>query len=130
MNEGNDRSATSLVGDLVHHVTELLRKELQLLRAELGETANQVFAACGMLAASLVIAIVSLNVLAAALVAAVAALGIETGWAALIVGVALALIAFGLAAKGRSDLKASNLTPERTARSLSKDAALAKERTP
>lgn len=128
MNETKERSAPALVGDLVHHVTELFRKEVQLLRAELGEKADQVFAALGFIVAAVVIALTALNVLAAAIVAGLTNAGIAAGWAALIVGVAFAAIAFAMLAKGSKDLKASNLAPARTTHAVSKDAALAREK--
>lgn len=124
----NDRSAPALIGDLIGHVTELFRKEMMLLRAELNEKGSQVLTAIGMIAGALVVALVALNVLAAALVAALAELGLEGGWAALIVGVVLGVIAWFLASSGMSSLKAANLAPKRTVNSLSKDAAMAKEK--
>jgi hypothetical protein len=122
-----DRSAPALIGDLISHVTELFRKEMMLLRAELNEKGNQVITAAGMIAGALVLAITALNVLAAALVAALAEF-MDGGWAALIVGVVLALIAYLMASSGIKNLKTANLTPRRTAESLSKDATMAKER--
>jgi TRAP-type C4-dicarboxylate transport system permease small subunit len=129
MSEPHDRSAPALVGDLLSQTTELFRKELQLFRAEIGEKSTHVFTAIGLIAAAAVIALTALNVLAAALVAAIENLGIDGGWAALIVGLAFAILAYILAQKGVNDLKAQNLTPDRTQRSLQKDAALAKEKT-
>ncbi len=122
-----DRSAPALIGDLIGHVTELFRKEMLLLRAELNEKGNQVLTALGMIAGALVLAITALNVLAAALVAALAEF-MNGGWAALIVGVLLALIAWLMASGGMKSLKTANLMPRRTADSLSRDATMAKER--
>ena len=122
-----DRSAPALIGDLIGHVTELFRKEMMLLRAELNEKGSQVMTAAGMIAGALVLAITALNVLAAALVAALAEF-MDGGWAALIVGVVLAIIAYVMASSGLKNLKTANLTPRRTAESLSKDATMAKER--
>lgn len=127
LSDANDRSAPALIGDLISHVTELFRKEMMLLRAELNEKGNQVMTAVGMIAGALVLAITALNVLAAALVAALAEF-MPGGWAALIVGVVLALIAWFMASSGINNLKTANLTPRRTADSLSKDATMAKER--
>ena len=126
--EGANRSASALMGDLLRQVPDLFRKELMLLRAEMGEKANHVCAALGMIAAGLVVAIVALNVLAAALVVAATEAGMEAGWAALIVGAGLAVIALVLALKGRNDLRAGSLAPERTTRAIEKDAALVKEK--
>lgn len=127
VSDPHDRSAPALVGDLIGHVTELFRKEMLLLRSELNEKGNQVMTAIGMIAGALVLALVALNVLAAALVAAIAEF-IDGGWAALIVGVALALIAWILLSSGTKSLKTANLMPRRTTDSLSKDATMAKER--
>lgn len=123
-----DRSAASLLGDLARQIPDLFRKESQLLRTELSEKTNQAFAAVGMIVGGIVLALTALNVLSAALVAALAEAGIEPGWAALIVGGALALIALALVSKGRNDLKASSLAPERTMHSVRKDAEVAKQR--
>ena len=57
-----DRSAPALMGDLVTHVTELVRKEIQLLRAELNEKATQAAIALGSIVAGVIIAITALNV--------------------------------------------------------------------
>ena len=127
MKDVGERSAPALVGDLIGHVSELFRKELQLLRAELNEKSTQALAALGTIAAGLMVALTALNVLAAALVVALERAGILAPWAALIVGGGLAIVAFFLARGGIAALKASSLAPERTARALSRDAAMAKE---
>ena len=64
----------------------------------------------------------------AAIVAGLTNAGVAAGWAALIVGVVFAAIAFAMLAKGSKDLKASNLAPARTTHAVSKDAALAREK--
>lgn len=121
------RSTTTLLTDLVNQITELFRKEIQLFRAEIGEKINDVGAALGMIVAGLVLALTAANALVVALIAALAEMGIGSGWAALIVGVAIALIGYGLVNSGMKSLKASNLAPERSARSLHKDMTVAKE---
>ncbi len=126
MAETLERSASGLLGDLVSQVTELFRKEIMLLRAELGEKATQAVTACGLIVAAVVLSLTALNVLAAALVVALENIGIPAGWAAVIVGVVLAAIAWGMASKGVSALKATNLAPERAARAASRDAELVK----
>ena len=106
---------------------DLIRKEIQLLRAEMGEKLNQATTAVGLLAAAAIMALVALNVLAAALVAALAEAGLGGGWAALIVGAVIAIVALMMAKKGANDLKASSLTPNRTISSVRKDAEVARE---
>jgi hypothetical protein len=49
------------------------------------------------------------------------------GWAALIVGVLFAIIAFMLASKGMNDLKIKNIAPTRTAKNVRRDAEAVKE---
>jgi hypothetical protein len=128
MAELDHRSTPALVGDLVNQVTELVRKEIQLLRAEMGEKSTQVVVALGSIAAGLVIAIVALNVLAAALVAALTNAGIPAVWSAVIVGVGLAVLAAILANRGIANLKAQSLAPERTARAAVRDTAMVREK--
>ncbi len=122
------RSAKALLGDLVEQVTELAQKELQLLRAELSEKLEQVGVAVGLIVAGLVFAITAINVLASALVGALAAAGVPASWAAVIVGAAIALLAFLLVRLGAQRLKLANLKPERTLRSISRSAKEIKER--
>ncbi len=124
----SERSAPALVGDLLSQVTDLFRKETQLLRAELGAKADSAMAACGMILVGAIVAITALNLVAAALVAWVASLGLEDGWAALAVGVVFAMVASVLASRGIANLKKSNVTPDRTMRATTRDAALVREK--
>jgi hypothetical protein len=128
MDDLEQRSTPALVGDLVSHVTELVRKEIQLLRAEMSEKSTQAVVALGSIVAGLVIAITALNVLAAALVSALTNAGIPATWSAVIVGVGLAVLAAILANRGIAHLKAQNLAPERTARAAVRDTAMVKEK--
>lgn len=121
------RSSTSLIGDAMTHMSSLVRKEVDLARAEIGENLNRAVVAIGLLVGAVVFALTALNVLAAALAAAIAELGIEEGWAALIVGLIFAAIAFFMATKGTNDLKASSLAPTRTAENLKRDTQAVKE---
>ena len=123
------RSATSLITDALTHMSSLVRKEVDLARAEISENMNRALVAIGLLVGAIVMALVSLIVLAGALVAAIAELLPEesAGWAALIVGVLFAIVAAIMAAKGANDLKASSLAPTRTADNLRKDKDAVKE---
>jgi len=128
MNPPEDRGPATLLADLVNQVTELFRKEIQLLRAEMNEKKNQLTAALGLIVVGAVLGLTALNVLAGALVRAIERTGIDAGWAALIVGVVLLIVGVILARKGMDNLKANQLTPERTTRAASRDAALVKEK--
>jgi uncharacterized membrane protein YqjE len=118
-----------LVGDALEHVTALVRKELDLFRAELQENTNKAFAAVGMMIGGVVFLLVALNVLAAAFVAWLTEAGISAGWASLIVFGVLAVIALILLLTGRSNLRAASLAPTRTTKNLRRDAQTLKEAT-
>ncbi len=124
-----NKSAGGLLSDVIAHMSNLVRKEVDLARAEVSESVNRAGVALGLLAGALVIALVSLNVLAAALVAAITEWGLDAGWASLIVGLGLAVIALAMALKARSDLKLTNLAPSRATRSVRRDAEALKEAT-
>lgn len=122
------RSVPQLLSDLARDLTTLLRKEGQLIRAELSEKVTQVTVGAGSALAGAIVLLVALNVLAAALVVAISKIGepdLGGGWAALIVGVILAVIGAILVRKGASSM--SNLTPERSVNQVSQDATLVKE---
>jgi uncharacterized membrane protein YqjE len=121
-------SAASLVTEALSHVSALVRKEVDLARAEMSENAKKAAVAVGLLVGAIVVALVALNVLAAALTVAVAELlGDAAEWAPLIVGGLLAAIAFAMVAKGVNDLKASSLAPSRTVKNLKRDGEAVKE---
>ena len=123
------RSAGSLLADAMGNVSALVRNEVDLARAEISENVTRAGVALGMIAAAAILALVALIVLATALVAGLAEAGLHPGWAALIVGVALAAIAYVLFHKGTDDLKLSSLAPTRTAKNLRRDAEAVKEAT-
>ncbi|MDG4650059.1 phage holin family protein [Roseibacterium sp. SDUM158017] len=125
--EGAQTSALGLVGDVFEHVTDLVRKELDLFRAELQENVDKAFAAIGMIVAGVVLMLVALNVLAGAAVAWLAGNGIAPGWAALIVFGALAVIALILLLVGRNNLRFASLAPSRSVRNVRRDAQTLRE---
>ncbi|KAF0675468.1 phage holin family protein [Profundibacterium mesophilum] len=121
-------SPVNLVSDALTHVSALVRKEVDLARAEIGENVNRAGMAVGLLVAGAIIALVALNVLAAALVAALGEI-MDAGWAALLVGVIFAIIAAVMISKGTKDLKLSSLAPTRTVKNVQRDAEAVKEST-
>ena len=128
MADPQERSTPALMGDLLDQVTQLVRKEVQLFRAEMSDKATQAMVAAGSVLGATVVAITALNVLAAALVAGLAKAGIPGAWSAVIVGVGLAIIAFLMAKKGIDNLKAGSLAPERTTRAAVRDVSMVKEK--
>jgi Putative Actinobacterial Holin-X, holin superfamily III len=127
MMQTEDRSLKDLLGDLSGNITTLFRKEIQLARAETSEKISQVGYAIGSIAGGAILALAALIVLLQALVIGITEAGVPAGWAALIVGVVVAAIAYGLIHKGTNDLKAGNLAPTRTMDSIKRDAHVAKE---
>ena len=123
----DDRSTGALLGDLTNEVSNLFRKELQLFRAELGERTNQVVTALALIAAGIVLLLPGLNAVMAFVIGLIAAIGIGTGWAALIAGIVAALIGYGLVKGGISKLRTARLSPDRTMHSLDEDRKTARE---
>ena len=126
---GDNRTITDLLGDLSGNVSTLMRKEIQLARAETSEKVSQAMVAIGSILSGAVLALAALIVLLEALVIALTNAGIPAGWSALIVGVIVAGIAYALIHKGTNDLKAGSMAPERTIDSLKQDAQTLKEQT-
>lgn len=127
MAEHESRSVSDLLKTLINEVTGLFRAEASMVRAEMNDKITQLQFAGGEIAAGAICLLVALFVLSQALVIALGEL-IGNGWAALAVGVLFAIIGAILLARGRSNLKPSNLTPTRTATQLRKDGALVKEK--
>jgi acyl-coenzyme A thioesterase PaaI-like protein len=126
----DDRSLKDLLVDLSNSITTLFRKEIQLARAETSEKVTQIGVALGSIAGGAILALAALIVLLQALVIGIAEAGVPAGWASLIVGVIVAVIAYVLIHKGTSDLKGTHLAPSRTVDSLKRDAQVAKEQVP
>lgn len=122
------RSVPDLLADVLREATELFRTEGRLIRAELSDKLSQMQLAGGSLVAGAICLLVSLIILAGALVTAMAKY-MDPAWAALLVGVIIAVIGVVLLAAGKKSLEAVNLAPERTLGQLQKDGQLAKEQT-
>lgn len=102
--ETSDQSATELVRTLTLQVSDLLRTELRLARAEMAAKARELAFGAGMFATGAVLALFGAAALTAAVVLALAL--VLPGWAsALIVGFALLLSAGALALVGRGRLR-------------------------
>lgn len=130
----SSRSIPDLVTKLFRDVSDLFRKESELIRSEMSDKVSQLQAGVGKIAAGAITLLVALFTLTQALVLAVAELlgtveptDDNTGWAALIVGGIFAAIGAFLVRSGTTDLSPENLTPDRTANQVRRDAELAKE---
>jgi hypothetical protein len=125
-NSRDTRSLPELIADIVGEVSELLRAEAQLIRSEISDKIRQVEVGGSAIAAGAICLLVALFVLSQAMVVALGNY-IGDARAALAVGIVIAVIGVAFLAKGKRDLSPSNLTPDRTASQLRKDARLVKE---
>lgn len=123
------RTPTNILSDVMNNASRLVRREVDLARAEVDENLRQAAVAIGLIVAAIVILLVALNVLAGALVAAITELGVPAGWSALLVGGVFAVIAILMLLKGKNDLSATSLAPTKSARNLRRDAMAVKEAT-
>lgn len=122
-----DRSVPELFGSVIGQISTLFRKEIQLARAEVSEKLSHATGAITPLAAGGGLLLGALILLLFALVSLLVYFGIPIGWAQLITGLVAALGGYLLIRAAISQLKTSNLTPNRTAEQLSKDVQVAKE---
>lgn len=125
--EEQRRTGVGLIGDVLSHVSNLVRKEIDLARAEISSNLNQAAVGAGLIVAAVVLFLVALNVLAASVVAMLTEAGLEGWLASLIVFAVIAIIAVALLAKGLRDVKPSNIAPSRTIENVRRDANTLKE---
>ncbi len=115
------QAISHLLGDSFSQFAKLFQNEVDLAKAELGEKAQQIGSAVGLLAAGAVLIIPAIVMALFALSAAL----IAGGWSQPVSYLISALVAAALAgilfAVGMSRLDARHLTPRETLRQLEKD---------
>ena len=121
-----DKSVGELFAELAHDTSTLIRKEIELAKAEISQNAAVMTAGAVSLAIGGLIALLGVQALVAAAVL-VLALWIDAWLAALIVGGGLAAIGGLVAMSALKRLKLRNLTPRRTLETLKDDKEWAKE---
>lgn len=126
MADPETRSIPQLLGDFTSDLTTLLRQESELVRAEFSEKLGVLTRAGGEMAGGAILLLAALLVLLQALVLALSNI-MDPAWAALLVGVVVAILGVLLLRAGANLAKPANLTPDRTLRQVGKDAELAKE---
>lgn len=118
-------SIGTLVERLSEQATRLVRSEVALAKAELADKAKRSGIGAGLLVVALVIVLYAVGVLIWSAIT-----GLATVWplwlSALVVGVAMLLLAGGLAAVGAQQLKKSTRPPE-TVQRVKDDVASIKE---
>jgi drug/metabolite transporter (DMT)-like permease len=129
------RPITDLLGGLASDISGLFRKEIQLAKTEASEKLDEVMSASSLLAIGGILALGALGVLLAAAVTALAAAFVAAGMdptlanslAALLVAAVVGGIAWALISRGLTALQASKLQLTRTTHSLAQDARAVKE---
>lgn len=127
MSAPSPKTTGEMMADIMGNVSNLVRNETDLARAEIGESLTKAGASLASMGLALVLAIAGLNVLAVALVALVVWAGLDPHWASVVVGVALLLIAYAIFASAKSALNQIGFVPTRTAQNISRDVATVKE---
>jgi uncharacterized membrane protein YqjE len=127
--QGNgNQTIQGLVGEALRESTDLAQKEFTLFKTEVSQNMRTLFMGLAMVVAAAVFAIAAVMLLTESLVEWLATVVNSEALAALIVGGILAVIAIGLGLWGRNAMTASSLTPQRTMRSLKRDAEVLSER--
>jgi hypothetical protein len=124
------RSLVGLFSDLWRETSTLVHNEAALARAEISEKLSQAGSGAAAIAAGAAILFAGFLVLLFAAVGALELL-LQTEhaiWIApLVVGLIVMIAGYIALAKGRKEMKAQNLKPERTMQSLRDDAQFARE---
>ncbi|MFO1154261.1 MAG: phage holin family protein [Rhodospirillales bacterium] len=115
-----------LMTDLADSVSRLIHQELELARVEGSEKLNEAILGLIGILSGMLVALAALLVLVQAVVVALAAY-MRPEYAALVVGVSLAVIAFILIRSGKAALEAKNLALPKTTESLKRDKDLVME---
>ena len=122
-----DASIGTLIGDLLSDTSRLMRDEVRLAKAEVGDKVSQARSGAIMLALGVGTILLGAIYLIQSAIYILVELRVPAWLSALIVGGVIALIGYFLMRKGLSDLKAKNLAPTRTQANLSRDAHMVKE---
>ena len=129
-NDLRDRPIGELLKQLSEETTTLVRKELDLAKAEMAEKGKQAGKGAGMFGAAGIIGLLALGALTAFFILLLD--GVLPNWAAaLIVAAVYAAIAGVLALTGKKNVKdATPVKPEQTVETIKEDVQWAKTQTP
>lgn len=121
-------SIGELLGQLANNSAALVRDEITLARQEMGEKVKSLRSSVATIAVGAVIGLVAVLTLAAAAIIGLSHL-IDAGYAALIVGSAIAIIGCITIRSGINRLNRTSLKPEQTIEILEEDKEWLKELT-
>ncbi len=121
------RSAGAGIGTVIQqaltHATNLIRGEMDLARAEIGENLRRAVIGIVLIVVSIILVMLSLNLLVGVLVAILVAAGLSPIWSATLVGVGIATLAIAFLLWGIRQLRLTKLAPTRAAENIKRDAA-------
>jgi xanthine/uracil permease len=121
-----DRSIAELFAELARDTSTLMRKEIELAKAEVGRNVSAMGTSVVSLIVGGLVALLGVQALVAMAILLLAK-WLEAWIAALVVGVVLTLIGGAMAMTSAKRLKLSNLAPRRTLETLKDDKDWAKE---
>ena len=123
---GRDLTLVSALKEVFTDISDLLKKEVRLARAEMTEAVKSGLQAGIWMAAAGVLALIATLFLLQAIVFGLASLGLGVGWASLIVAAVLGAVAAVAFFYGRS-LARGPMTPDRTMKQINKDITAVRE---
>src|SRR5215207_5942212 len=122
-----DRSVGQLLGDVTRELQALMRKELELAKAETKEELQRAAAAGKGFGAAGVAGYLALVMLSFAAAWALTAI-MPTGWAFFAVGLVFGIVAAVMALRGRRELQKFHPVPDETVETLREDVQWLKSR--
>ena len=128
MHGRDDRSLGELFSELAQETTTLVRHEVNLAKAEMGEKASRAGKHVGFLAAGGAVAYAGLLAILAGVIILLNAV-MPLWLAALVVGVVVAIAGYLLVRKGLDALRREDFTPRQTMETLKEDQQWAKDQT-
>lgn len=120
MQEKDDRSIGELFGELSRETATLIRKEIQLARAEMGQKASRVGKNVGFLVVGGVVAYTGVLALVAGIILLLG-LVVPYWLSALIVGALISAVGAFLVVKGANTLRQEDPAPRETVETLKED---------
>ena len=128
MQEKDDRSVGELFAELSRETVMLVRKEVQLARAEMGQKASRVGKNVGFLVVGGVVAYTGVLALVAGIILALGLL-VPYWLSALVVGLVISAVGAFLVVKGANTLRREDPAPRETVETLKEDREWLKDQT-
>jgi hypothetical protein len=113
-----ERSLGDLFSDLSLQTSDLIRQEMRLAKAELGEKLAEAGKHAMMIGVSIAFGLAAVVAAAAAVTLLLVSFGVEPWLAALVTAALMGLVAYVLAQSGISALRAKSIAPVETIHSL------------